>query len=178
MPTFLKITFTTDQKFIWNGTLNDEEVKEKDKKKILSKISNGILKPFSKDLLIDDVMLGGLTIITPKYSIKIFHSNIEHADLFSAKLEENELTVSGAILAKLSLKEDAIQDLKANLNIASISEFSIWNPESQSKKNFYRFTKTGVWKNDNKIEQEMFSGKEHPDRKLNIEISFSKIKMK
>jgi len=177
MPIYLKLTTAESLMFTWNGFWNDEKVKEKDRSKLLSKIAIGKMQPFYKELEIDKVMIGQFTIITPKYSFKINHLNIIHSENFSSTLDKNVLTINGALLAKVSLKEDAIEHLQENIKIAHISQVSVWRPISHSQKNFYTFTKTGVWKTDLKIEQEILSGKHYPERSIVIEISKTKIKM-
>ena len=178
MPTFLKISFSECQSFIWNDTYNGEKVSAKEKTKLLSKIAIGKLNPMTKELVIDDVMVGAFTIRTPRYTIVVNHVNVENADHFSASINNNQFLVEGFLVVKVTLKDDALADLKANLSKVHISEFSIWNPEEPTVKNFYKFTKTGDWKDDARKEQEIFEGKEVPARKLLIEVSSSKFKIK
>ena len=178
MPTFFKISFPERQSFIWNETYNSEKVSTKEKAKLLSKIAIGNLKPMSKELVIDDVMVGAFTNRTPKYGIFVNHISVEDASHFNASLINNQLLIEGSLVVKVTLKEDALAELKANLSITHISEFSIWNPEEPTVKNFYKFTKTGDWKEDTRVEQEIFNGKEISDRKLLIEISSTKFKIK
>lgn len=178
MPTFLKISFSECQSFFWNETYNGEKVSAKEKTKLLSKIAIGKLSPMTKELVIDDVMVGAFTIRTPRYTIIVNHVSIENATHFSASINNNQLLVEGFLVVKLTLKDDALADLKANLSKVHISEFSIWKPEDPTVKNFYKFTKTGDWKDDARIEQEIFEGKEILGRKLLIEVSSSKFKIK
>jgi hypothetical protein len=129
MPTFLKISFSENQSFVWNETYNSEKVNAKEKTKLLSKISIGNLKPMTKQLAINDVMVGAFTIITPKYSIVVNHVNVENSDHFRALINNNQLLVNGLLVVKVTLKEGALAELKDNLDRIHISEFSIFNPD-------------------------------------------------
>ena len=123
-------------------------------------------------------MVGTFTIRTPKYTIVVNHVNVENAAHFNASINNDELLVDGVLVVKVMLKDDALAELKAHLDKIHISEFSIWHPDGPTEKNFYKFTKTGNWKEDTRIEEEILKGKEIPNRKLLIEISTSKFVIK
>ena len=108
MPTYLKISFSENQSFVWNETYNNEKVKGKEKTKLLSKISIGNLNPMTKQLAINEVMVGAFTIRIPKYGIVVNHVNVENAAHFNASINNNELLVNGVLVVKVSLKDDAL----------------------------------------------------------------------
>ena len=171
MPTFLKIAIPGQQEFIWNGMLSDKEVSQRSRKKAIERISVGPLNPFSKEVVINEVMIGTLHLRTPKYSTTILHSNVVKFDKFMATIENDKLTIKGSLVVKVSLKSDALAELKAHLSTAHFGQIGIWYPESFSVRNGYTFTKTGSWKEDVALEKAIFAGKANHGRELQIEIS-------
>jgi hypothetical protein len=140
---YLTISFLNEHSYTWTGILNNEEVKNKEKS--ISKIK-GTINSISKELLIGEIMLGQLVLIMPRYDIKINYNDIIKTDGLLIDIQNDKLNISGTVIAKVSLKPDALAMLKEKTINAYIANVNIWRPEDDMTRNSYRYAVYGDWK--------------------------------
>ncbi len=143
MPaTFLTINFIKEHTYTWSGTINNEKVKNK--AKAISKIAGSITE-VSKELLINEAMLGQLVLLMPIYDLKITFADIIKVESLFINISGEELKISGKLIAKKSLKPEALAILKEKTNNTFIESISIWLPERDMVRNGYRFDICSDW---------------------------------
>ena len=89
------------------------------------------------------------------WNIYLGSSGYVHSNDFQIKLDGSQITFSGTLIFKTSIKDDCFKDLVENIENTFISECSIMKiiDQSWNGKKQFRFTYTGGdWKRDNEIQ--------------------------
>lgn len=171
MAKFLKLTFSGEHSFNWNGTITNQKIEsDEEKKSKIKLIQVGEINSFPSEATPGLVMLGVLKLSCLNWSISITPSDfIKTADLI-VKINDSTVTLIGSILVKVNLKDNCLIDFENNPDKLFFSEINIWNVESYLIRNSYLFTITGNWAEDNKIWDSIQKGIPQTDRELKIEI--------
>ncbi len=180
MKRFIKINFGTNQKFIFNGRINDT-YHEPDKR-------NGLLDVFQvneinlslREATAGQVMFGGVRLEIPSTSwgIGINPSHLLDTSNLKLTIEGETITASGEMIIGISLKDGCIEDLNRVLPIAFVHEISLWNVESYSTRNPCEFTLTGHWQTDQNLVKEIVVTQSNPYWQGSIEVLAKKPKLK
>lgn len=180
MKRFIKINFGTNQKFIFNGRINNT-YHEPDKR-------NGLLDVFQvneinsslREATAGQVMFGGVRLEIPStsWSIGINPSHLLDTSNLKLTIEGDTIAASGEMIIGISLKDECIEDLNRLLHIAFIPELSVWNVESYSTRNPCEFTLTGHWQTDQNLVKEIVATQSNPYWQGSIEVLAKKPKLK
>lgn len=101
-------------------------------------------------------------------------SNFVKTDDLKIQINNSRLIITGSLFIKINLKDECLIDFEKNPDKIFIDEVQLWNVESYLIRNGYLFTITGVWAEDNKINDSINNGSPQNDRTLKIE-AFNKI---
>jgi hypothetical protein len=90
-------------------------------------------------------MLGQLVLLMPIYDLKITFADIIKVENLYINISGEELKISSKLIAKKSLKPEALAILKEKTNNTFIESISIWLPQSDMVRNGYRFDICSDW---------------------------------
>jgi hypothetical protein len=175
MAKFLKLIFSGDHSYYWNGIISNQKIEsEEEKKTKISLIQVNEITDFPTEAIDGMVMFGGFQLRCLQWGISINPSNFVNTVDLKIQIKDSCLTISGSLIIKINLKPECLIDFEKNTDKIFIDEVSLWNVESYFARNPYNFTITGNWNKDNKINDSIKNGTPLTDRTLKIE-SFNKM---
>lgn len=190
MKVYLKLNFENQQKYCFNGYVNnvetdnmDASIKELNENKSVllnsgyetiggfQKLRDGITHPFNEFYF----KIGFKKSNGTFWNISSGVDDIEVCNNFKLKLDIDKIYFIGDIILKCNIKEECFDDLLLNLDKVFIDECSIKKICSEKYNDYktYRFTYTGTWEKDNEIKKKIIENKNNSERKINIEYSKS-----
>lgn len=119
-------------------------------------------------------MFGGFRLRCLKWGISVNPSNFVKTDDLKIQINNSRLIITDSLFIKINLKDECLIDFEKNPDKIFIDEVQLWYVESYLIRNGYLFTITGVWAEDNKINDSINNGSPQNDRTLKIE-AFNKI---
>ena len=192
MQVFLKLNFEEPQEYFFNGFVKNEEsndldlsVKELNENPTvildsgyetingMQTLKEGVTHPFN---LFTFGFGFKRTNTDSCWNIYLGSSGYVHSNDFQIKLDGSQITFSGTLIFKTSIKDDCFKDLVENIENTFISECSIMKiiDQSWNGKKQFRFTYTGGdWKRDNEIQDSIVNNENKSSRVIGVEYAKS-----